>query len=68
MQEVIDVVQMEDISLELVFNWDQTGLNLVPASTWTMAAKWVELKGLTDKRKITAVFCETLMGDSYPFN
>ncbi len=31
---------MEDIPPELVFNWDQTGISIVPGSSWT-----VELKG-----------------------
>lgn len=45
---------MEEIPMELVFNWDQTGLNLVPAATWTMApkgSKRVDIKGFGDKRQ-----------------
>ena len=41
-QFVIDVnvvVEMEDISPQLVFNWDQTGISIVPGSSWTMEAK-----------------------------
>lgn len=40
---------MEEIPFELIFNWDQTGLNLIPASSWTMehkGSKRVEIKGL----------------------
>ena len=33
LQEIIDV---EDVPAELIINWDQTGLNLVPASSWSM--------------------------------
>ena len=29
LQNIIDVVKMEDIPAELIFNWDQTGLYLV---------------------------------------
>ena len=29
------VVEMEDIPPELVFNWDQTGISIVPGSSWT---------------------------------
>lgn len=39
--------------------WDQTGINYVPVSQWTMAQKGykkVEVVGLTDKRQITAHF------------
>ena len=30
---------MEGIPAELIINWDQTGLNLVPSSSWTMERK-----------------------------
>ena len=66
LQEIITVVKMEEIPIELIFNWDQTGLNLVPVSTWTMAAtgsRRVEICGLSDKCQITGVFCGTLLGD-----
>ncbi len=36
LQDIIDVVTMEEIPQELILNWDQTGLNLVPVSSWTM--------------------------------
>ena len=54
LQEIIDTVMMEDIPSELIFNLDQTGLNLVPSSLWTMArkgSKHVEIKGLNDTCK-----------------
>lgn len=41
---------------ELVFNWDQTGLAIRPATEWTMAPKGVEkvvVEGAEDKRMIT---------------
>ena len=69
LQQIVDLVKMEDIPPELIFNWDQTGLNLVPASPWTMApkgSKRIEMKGLADKRQITAVFCGTLLGEFLP--
>ena len=53
------VVMMDEIPPELVFNWDQTGINIVSTSQWTMeveGSKCVEIAGLTDKRQITAVF------------
>ena len=64
LQDIVDMVKVEDIPPELIFNWDQTGLNLVPASPWTMApkgSKRIEMKGLTDKRQNTAVFCGTIL-------
>jgi TctA family transporter len=41
-QFIIDVnavVEMEDIPPQLVFNWDHTGISIVPSSQWTMEAK-----------------------------
>ena len=38
--DIQTVVEMENIPMELVFNWDQTGVSIVPGSAWTM-----ELKG-----------------------
>ena len=42
---------------ELVLNWDQTGIKLVPCSSWTMdqsGVKIVEIVGANNKRQITA--------------
>ena len=64
-----EVIAMEGIPIDLIFNWDQTGLNLVPVSSWTMTStgsKRVEIQGLTDKRQITGVFCGTLLGEFLP--
>ena len=33
LQEIIDVIKMEEIPIDMIFNWDQTGLNLVPVSS-----------------------------------
>lgn len=63
------VVEMEDIPSQLVINWDQTGINYVPVSQWTMekkGSKRVEVVGLNDKRQITAVFAGSLSGDFLP--
>ena len=48
-----------------------TGINIVPASSWTMevrGAKRVEVGGLDDKRQITGVFAASLAGDFFPSN
>ena len=34
--DVVAVVTMEEISTQLILNWDQTGIHLVPAASWTM--------------------------------
>ena len=44
--------EYEDVLFDLIFNWDQTGLNYVPVSNWTMekeGAKCVEIKDLVTK-------------------
>ena len=67
--DVVATVTMEEIPPDLILNWDQTGIKIVPCSTWTMdrqGAKRVEMIGANDKRQITAVLCGTLMGDFLP--
>ena len=69
LNDVAAVVTMEDVPPELALKWDQTGIHLVPASTWTMdkeGSKRIEVSGVNDKRQITAVFCGTLTGDFLP--
>jgi hypothetical protein len=49
-------VEMYKMPPELVINWDQTGINIVPVSRWTVdveGAKRVEITGIDDKRQIT---------------
>ena len=69
LEQIRSTVLFEDIPLDLIFNWDQTGLNYVPVSNRTVekeGAKRVEIKGLDDKRQITAVFGGTLTGEFLP--
>ena len=69
LDNVVTTVLMEEIPGELIMNWDQTGINLVPASSYTMeqcGSKCVEMGGAGDKRQITAVFCGTILGDFLP--
>ena len=44
LKEVTETVLMEEIPPELVLNWDQTGINIVPASLWTMDQQGKKLK------------------------
>ena len=37
--EIEATVKMEEIPPEMVFNWDQTGIHLVPTSSWTMRSR-----------------------------
>ncbi|MCG8622397.1 MAG: hypothetical protein MJE68_10435 [Proteobacteria bacterium] len=65
LEDVVATVEMEEIPLELILNWDQTGIRIVPSNTWTMdqqGVKRVEIGGSGDKRQITAVFCGSIVG------
>ena len=69
LNDVHTMVMIEEIPLQLILNWDQTGIKIIPSSSWTMdisGAKRVELAGVNDKRMITAVFCGSAVGDFLP--
>ena len=60
---------LDEIPLDLIINWDQTGINYVPVSSWTMeveGSKRLELVGKDDKRQITAVFGGSMTGNFCP--
>jgi len=60
LQDLVTIVEMEEIPLELILNWDQTGMKIVPSYSWTMhdqGARRVEIIGLSDKWQITVVLC-----------
>lgn len=65
LDEVKATVTMEEIPPELILNWDQTGIRIVPSSTWTIdrrGSKRVEMVSVNDKRQITAVFLWKFIG------
>ena len=47
--------------LQLLFNWDQTGVKLLPVSSWTPPVVGVE-----DKREITVLLAATAVGTLLP--
>lgn len=60
---------MNDIHEDLVFNWDQTALQLVPTGEWTMheaKAKVIPITNSDDKWQITAVLATTMTGRYLP--
>lgn len=62
-------VVMNDIPDELILNWDQTPLRLVPPGDWTMhksGEELVPIAKLDDKRQITGVFAVSLAGTYLP--
>ena len=67
--DIKTVVELDEISLDLIFNLDMTGINYVPVSSWTMekqGARRVEIVGVDDNRQITAVFGCSMSGDFLP--
>ena len=69
LNNISTTVIMEDIPPEMVLNWDQTGLRIIPSKSWTMEKRGshrVELKGIDDKRQITATLCGTSTGVFLP--
>lgn len=69
LQDVVATVEMKEVPFELILNWDQTEIKIVPSSNWTMemqGSKRVEITGIADKRQITAVLCGNLVGDFLP--
>ena len=63
------LIEIMEIPNSLVINWDQTGIQYIPVSKWTMereGLKRVEITGFEDKRQITAVFGATMDGDFLP--
>ena len=67
--DVTTEVVMNDIPDDLVINWDQTALHLVPTGQWTMhhaGDKVVPIINSDDKRQVTAVLAATMTGEYLP--
>ena len=59
-------MDLEDIPHELILNWDQTTINYVPVSNWTMAkqhSKKVKIAKVDDKWHISVVLAGSLTGE-----
>ena len=70
LSDIVETIEFKEIPGDLIFNWDQTGINLVPSSLWTMdkkGKKRVEIAAFQGKHQITAVMRGTLMGEILPF-
>ena len=64
--DIRNIVQMDEVPAQLIINWDQTGINYVPASNWTMeqvGSNQIETAGKDDKQELTAVFGCSMAGD-----
>ena len=61
-------VLINDLSQDLMFNWDQTAIQLVLTRQWTMnhaKEKVNAIKNLENKCQIKAAAAATITGDSY---
>ena len=50
--DIRGIIEMEEISQDLIINWDQTAVNYVSVSNWTMAKEGthkVAISGVDDK-------------------
>ena len=60
---------MNEAPPELIVNWDQTALHLVPTGQWTMhrtGDKIVPFSSSDEKRQVTAVLAASLTSDFLP--
>ena len=67
--DVAAVAVMRSIPTDLIFNWDQTGLSIIPTGNWTMhnaGAEVVPIAHSDDKRQITAVLAANAKGEYLP--
>ena len=67
--DLIQAVELNEVPPDLIFNWDQTAISLVPSSQWTLDKKGnkrVAIVGHCNKRQITAVMCAALTGEVLP--
>lgn len=65
LERIHTLIAEHDIPDELVLNWDQTGVPIVPRGQWTMeerGSKQVNIVGLNDKRQITFLLTITKSG------
>ena len=62
-------VLMNEIPPQLIFNWNQMAIQLMPTGQWTMhraKEKVIPIANSDDKRQITAVLAATLTGEYLP--
>ena len=67
--DIRSLVVMKDIPKDLLINWDQTAMKIVPSSSWTMekrGTKHVEIAAIDDKHQITALFTCTAASSFLP--
>ena len=63
------IITDQHIPTSMVVNFDQTGVNIVPTSNWTLnkaGEKQVPIAGIDDKRQVTMVLANTPTGHLLP--
>ena len=63
------IITMEKVPGELVMNWNQSAMKLVPSSSWTLERRClqcVEIIGADVKKQIMAVCCGIMLGEFLP--
>ena len=66
---ITKTVKQYKIPDQLIFNFDQTSVNIIPVSDWTLekeGSKQVDITGIDDKRAITALLGGTASGHMLP--
>ena len=69
LSKISSTVAENKIPADLIVNWDQTGVRMVPVKDWTMTtkgSKQVSVTGLGDKREITMLTSVTMSGHLIP--
>ena len=69
LSQIQGMIRAHQITPELVLNWDQSDIRLLPLSNWTMeeqGSKRVAIEGLNDKLQITSTLTVTLSGEFLP--
>ena len=69
LKDAKSIIAMDEIPTDLIMKWDQTGINYIPVSSWTMeseGSKKVEIVAKDHKIQITVVLAGSLKGDFLP--
>ena len=64
--DITNVITIDEIPVEVIINLDQTVLNYMPSTSWTMEKEGtsrMEVIVKDDKRQITVVFGGSMSGD-----
>lgn len=67
--QISGMVKVHKIPPELVINWDQTGVKLIPSQKWTMEQQGsfrVEIAGINDRHQITLTLASSMSGELFP--